>query len=511
MNLQVVWFKRDLRVVDHEALSRASLLGPVLCFYQVEHEYWQLPDTSNRQWLFIRESLFDLAEQLQNIGGRLVLFEGNVEVALKQILCNFGHFTLHSHEEIGNLWTFERDQKVARWCRQEHVDWREYAQFGVVRPISKRKSRFKAHWDEWISRPPSTVSDNPYFINAELPSELKLSNLPTLVTYDELDCPLRQLGGRTNGLLILESFLNHRSERYRGSISSPLTAESGCSRLSPYLANGCLSLREIANAVLLAQKKVQNSFWKKSLHDYYTRLWWHCYFIQTFESNHHMEHVALTSAMEKLDRPFDADKFEAWRMGRTGWPMVDACMRCLHAHGWINFRMRAMLVSVATFSLSLPWRPVAEWLAKLFVDFEPGIHYPQIQMHSGMSGNKTLRIYNPVNQAFDLDRSGIFVKRWIPELRDISHTWIFEPWKSKGYLKTGIKSEGGSFYPAPLVDFEIVHRTAKAKITELRAQHNIIAAKGFNEQNQKRSRSSSKSSRKRKTNDNEEGNQLSLF
>jgi len=141
LNLQVVWFKRDLRVVDHEALSRASLLGPVLCFYQVEHEYWQLPDTSNRQWLFIRESLFDLAEQLQNIGGRLVLFEGNVEVALKQILCNFGHFTLHSHEEIGNLWTFERDQKVARWCRQEHVDWREYAQFGVVRPISKRKSR----------------------------------------------------------------------------------------------------------------------------------------------------------------------------------------------------------------------------------------------------------------------------------------------------------------------------------------------------------------------------------
>ena len=170
-----------------------------------------------------------------------------------------------------------------------------------------------------------------------------------------------------------------------------------------------------------------------------------------------------------------------------------------------------MLVSVATFSLSLPWRPVAEWLAKLFVDFEPGIHYPQIQMHSGMSGNKTLRIYNPVNQAFDLDRSGIFVKRWVPELRSISLTWIFEPWKSKGCLKTSVKSEEVSCYPAPFVDFEIVHREAKAKITELRAQHNIIAAKGFNEQNQKRSRSSSKSSRKRKTNDDEEGNQLSLF
>ena len=129
-----------------------------------------------------------------------------------------------------------------------------------------------------------------------------------------------------------------------------------------------------------------------------------------------------------------------------------------------------MLVSSATYSLSLPWQPVARWLAQLFVDYEPGIHYPQVQMQSGANGAAVLRMYNPVTQATELDPQGRFVRQWVPELRQVSDAWIFEPWKMTPVLRlhAGWSPEAG--YPCPLVDFVAVHRAAKAEMTALRAE-----------------------------------------
>lgn len=168
-------------------------------------------------------------------------------------------------------------------------------------------------------------------------------------------------------------------------------------------------------------------------------------------------------------------------MGRTGWPLVDACMRYLHHHGWINFRMRAMLVTVATHTLSLPWRPVADWLAHLFVDFEPGIHYTKIQMHSSMAASPVLRLYNPVTQARELDPQGDFVRRWVPELHAVPDSWIFLPWALPAESRKRYGLVGEADYPVPLVDFESVHRQVKADIAALRNASQLQAAKGFNE------------------------------
>ena len=479
--LQVVWFKRDLRTFDNEALFRACASGPTLCFYVVEPDYWQSKSTSNRQWLFVRESLEDLAKQLKKLGASLVVHQGTVVQSLEEFRRQYGSLTLHSHQETGNLWTFERDKTVARWCRAHQCNWHEYAQNGVSRPVSRRKSRFKDHWDQWAAAsmfptpsPSNFVAQDPGLLPAQW---------PMAVCSDPYPCAGRQPGGRAEGLAVLDSFLSHRGEAYRGSISSPLTAESGCSRLSAHIAYGCVSLREIAQRVAGAQAHASTAQWRHSLSAYYTRLWWHCYFIQTFENKPSIEDTPLLPEMALLNRPFDQAKFDAWRRGQTGWPLVDACMRYLHHHGWINFRMRAMLVSAATYSLSLPWRPVADWLAGLFVDFEPGIHYPQIQMQSGTAGGTVLRVYNPVTQATTLDAEGHFVKRWMPELRNVSQAWIFEPWKMTLNLRQQAGWTQDSFYPCPLVDFERVHKDAKAEITALRAAHQLTPAGGFKKRN----------------------------
>lgn len=312
--------------------------------------------------------------------------------------------------------------------------------------------------------------------------------LPRAIKTDPLPCAGRQKGGLQPARELLDSFLDGRGQGYGANMSSPATAEHGCSRLSPHIAHGSLSLRQIAQTMLEAREAAPRTHWHHQLHSYVTRLWWHCYALQVLENQPQMERQALVPEMEQLPRPMDVARFDAWRLGRTGWPMVDACMRFLHHHGWLNFRMRAMLVTTATHTLSLPWRPVADWLAQMFVDFEPGIHYTQIQMHSCMAASPVLRLYNPVTQARELDPQGEFVRRWVPELAAVPDEWIVMPWAMPATLRQRFGLAGAGDYPAPLVDFEQVHRSVKAEIAALRSSLGLQAAPGFNERSRQAAR-----------------------
>lgn len=138
---------------------------------------------------------------------------------------------------------------------------------------------------------------------------------------------------------------------------------------------------------------------------------------------------------------------------------LDACMRCLHETGWINFRMRAMLMSFAAYHLWLHWREPGLHLARMFVDYEPGIHWSQSQMQSGTTGINTLRIYNPSKQLLDHDPEGVFVRRWIPELREMPAEFLAEPWKFASRMNG---------YPHPLVDHQTAVRAARQRLSQFR-------------------------------------------
>ena len=253
-------------------------------------------------------------------------------------------------------------------------------------------------------------------------------------------------------------------------MSSPLSAASACSRLSPHLAWGTIGLRELVQRVRTERSRCADP-WRRSLASLESRLHWHCHFIQKLESEPDIEFRNVHPGFDGLrEADFDANRFDAWRRGETGWPFVDACLRMLAQTGWINFRMRAMLVAVSSYHLWLHWREPALFLARQFTDYEPGIHFPQVQMQSGVTGINIPRIYNPVQQSHDQDPRGVFIRRWLPELRGVPDGFLHTPWLMGQTQQQAAGCRIGTHYPAPVVDHEIAAREARNRYLAWRRQ-----------------------------------------
>ncbi|MFN7290623.1 MAG: FAD-binding domain-containing protein, partial [Pirellula sp.] len=283
-----------------------------------------------------------------------------------------------------------------------------------------------------------------------------------------------QSGGSANGWASLDSFLHRRGRNYRSDMSSPILAESGCSRISPYLAFGCLSIREVYQQSESRAKNLRSdqtldakdrADWGRSLSSFKSRLAWHCHFIQKLEDEPQIEFQNINRAYDGLrESEFNESYFEAWCKGETGYPMIDACMRSLHQTGWINFRMRAMLASFAAYHLWLHWERPAKFLATQFLDYEPGIHYSQFQMQSGVTGINTIRIYSPQKQLLDQDPDGVFVKRFIPELTEVPLKHLAQPHLMTSMEQMLFSCRIGADYPAPIVDHKAAYNSAKERI-----------------------------------------------
>lgn len=456
----LVWYKRDLRISDHTPLSEALRIAKVngiwvIAFYSFEPRVVEAPDFSLFHRQFIEESLQCLSEWLQAIGVPLMIFERNISDVMKYILEYYDIEHIFSHEETGNAITYDRDILMAKYLNIKKILWTEYSTNGVVRRLRSRDDWSKI-WNSRMIEPIVAPPEWQKWFSCRLISDTWQQGRVSRHIQKWWEIEWQKT---------LAIFLTSRGKGYMWGMSRPIEGQNASSRISPYLAYGCISLKQVVQMTWIRihdLKKKWDTRFLRGLQAFHSRLHWQSHFIQKLEDEPRLETMNAVSLYDSIRTEYSDELMSAIEQARTGIPFIDGIVRQLQAIWWVNFRARATLVSFVCCTCMQPWQGrFAHWLARLFTDYEPGIHYMQLQMQSWTMGINTIRIYNPTKQLYDKDSDGRFVDIYLPELSKLPKHLQAEPWKISQMESIEYDFVLGRDYPHPIIDIEVANRKAR--------------------------------------------------
>ncbi|MDH4394611.1 MAG: FAD-binding domain-containing protein [Limnobacter sp.] len=497
--IQLLWFKRDLRLAQNYALIRAiesaKEKGPVLFLYIHEPELWASPTYSSRHQVFLRQCLDDLRNSIENCGGVLIEKVGSCIEVFSELCAKLPVSRVTAHEEITDSWGYARDKSIRLWLKDHQVEFVEVEQNNIQRGMGLQRPF--GDWFELASRAkqrdPRGVDLRRYLVS-ELPSGIALDEalqngaLPHAVLPHTapLPCPKAQRGGETQAHAILNRFMNWDSlKAYPYSISSPNRAVNHGSRLSAHLAWGTLSHAQVAKRIndLIAQahetKRDDVLELESAARFYLDRLQWRQGYHAHTELNPDNDSQEYFAAFKAPDAwPTHtaeyANRLRAFEQGQTGIPLIDACMACLLQTGWLNFRFRSALANFACMGLGLYWKDVGHILARLFVDFDGGaIHWSQMRIASGTGQFDQLLVYSIAKQSREQDKAAQFQKQYLPMLRQVPAEYFHDFWlrPAEELEPFGValgSHHRGANYPHPIVNPDEATATGKKWVYECR-------------------------------------------
>lgn len=492
--IQLLWFKRDLRLTQHYALVRAiesvKEKGPVLFVYIHEPDLWASPNYSSRHQAFLVQCLDDLRHNIEQCGGLLIERTGSCMEVFEKLCEQLPISQVTAHEEITDSWGYARDRAIRRWFKARHIEFVEVEQNNIQR--GKGLQRPFADWFELASsakiRDPRGLDLRRYLMSDQHELGAKVRQMAQSiprgrdlpVTYP-LPCPQAQTGGETQAHALLNGFMNAKTlKAYPYSISSPNRAVDHGSRLSAHLAWGTLSPVQVAKSInqliVWAHESGRDDIaeLESAARFYLDRLQWRQGYHAHTELNPNNDHCEYFSAFEAESAwPTHTEDYQkrlqAFERGQTGIPLIDACMACLLQTGWLNFRFRSALANFACMGLGLHWKDVGNQLARLFVDFDGGaIHWSQMRIASGTGPFDQLLVYSLSKQSLEQDKFAKFQKRYLPVLQKVPADYFHDFWQRPAHTLEPFGVKLGTNYPHPIVQPEEAIAAGKKWVHECR-------------------------------------------
>jgi deoxyribodipyrimidine photo-lyase len=499
--IQLLWFKRDLRLAQNYALIRsiesAREKGPVLLLYIHEPELWSSPSYSSRHQVFVRQCLDDLRTNIENCGGLLIEKVGNCIDVFSELCARLPVTRVTAHQEVTDSWGYARDKAVRAWFVKHQIEFVEVEQNNIQRGMGLQRPF--GEWFELASRAklrdPRGVNLSRFVLSKGDARQLLNAdemNIVVLPATFQLPCPKAQRGGETQAHAILNQFMTWESlKSYPYSISNPSRAVNHGSRLSPHLAWGTISHAQVAQRInhLIAKAHESHrddiSELESAARFYLDRLQWrqgyHAHTELNPDNDNREYFAAFTTPNAWPQHSAEyAKRLHAFEDGKTGIPLIDACMACLLQTGWLNFRFRSALANFACMGLGLHWKDVGHILARLFVDFDGGaIHWSQMRIASGTGQFDQLLVYSIAKQSREQDRSAQFQKLYLPVLRKVPAEYFHDFWlrPAESLRPFGVElgsQELGGNYPHPVVNPEEASATGKKWIYECRKSTPIV-------------------------------------
>lgn len=470
MATTICWFQNDLRLRDQSALQAAAKAGDrLVCLYiwdpQAEGEW--APGPVQRGWL--EASLQALHNALEEKGQKLIVRSGETVAVLGEVMDEVGASQVFAQRRI-EPWAISLHKRVEKQLKASDrslVLTRGDLLFDPDEIVSRKGGEIKVFTPFWKaccahSEPPKPAQAPPLPAAPRLANE-KISSLG-LVEDRQLAktiCALWE-AGEEGAQKRWKWFLRGPIDGYGSGRDLP--AEDGTSKISPWLHYGEISPRQMWHDIRA------RGHLSAGAETYLRELGWREF------SQHMLFHFPFT-----VDEPLRPEfaKFpwhrsqawlEAWKEGRTGYPLVDAGMRQLFQTGWMHNRVRMNVASFLVKHLRLPWQSGARWFWERLVDADLGNNTMGWQWSAGCGADAApyFRIFNPMLQGEKFDPTGAYVREWVPELADLPNKWIHCPWQApeEELRKAGITL--GKTYPKPIVDHETARDEALKAFASLR-------------------------------------------
>jgi deoxyribodipyrimidine photo-lyase len=442
----VVLFNRDLRVHDNPALAAAARAERTVPLFVFDDALLGSRFAAPNRVAFMREALLDLDQALKRAGGRLFLRRGDPVAEALAVARECGAEQLHVSADY-SAYATARERRLAAACAEERIEFQAHPGTTIVPPGAvtpgggdhfKVFTPYHRAWSELPLRrrvgPPRKLA---------LPSELRAGRVPTLAQLSDGEpSPRRASGGEEEGRRLARAFLRDGLGAY-DEHHDDLPGD-GTSRLSAHLRFGCVSA-----LALMGEARERGGG-----EAFVRQLCWRDFHHQVLAANPSLPRRDYRPRGDRWSRSRRA--LEAWREGRTGYPVVDAAMRQLTAEGFMHNRARMAVASFLTKDLYIDWREGAWHFWDLLSDGEIANNAGNWQWMAG-TGNDTRpnRVLSPVRQAERFDPEGEYVRRYLPELEQVRGKAIFRPWLMEGFGKLD--------YPEPIVDHDEASAAFRAR------------------------------------------------